>query len=169
MTDQTTIGNLHIQTSEELTLFKVAAETNQDIIRALANCMKKNGYVKPTFLEAVLEREANMPTGLITKAFGVAIPHSDPEHVNQSAIAVGLLDKPVIFKNMANPQEDVPVILVLLLAIAEKGSVTKVLARLAEAFLNPVTLNKFLTLQNATQLSAYLKGLINGNLEITSS
>jgi PTS system galactitol-specific IIA component len=126
--------------------------------------MLKGGYVKTSYLAAVLEREEKMPTGLQTQAYGIAIPHSDPEHVNCSAIAIALLDQPVLFKNMADPTEDVPVQLVLMLAIAEKGSVTSVLARLAEAFLNPAIMNHLSAMKTAQQLSGALSDLIHGRL-----
>ena len=153
---------IRIETSEKLTLVGTPFTTKEEVINALAERMSQDGYTKDSYLEAVLERETKMPTGLITQAYGIAIPHSDPEHVNRSAIAVALLDEPVNFKNMAAPEEDVPVRLVMLLAIAEKGSVTKVLARLAEMFLSPDLLNHFLTMKTAAQLSTHLSCLIQG-------
>ena len=153
---------IRIETSELLTLVGTSLTTKEQVIHALAERMAQGGYTKDSYLEAVLEREKKMPTGLVTQAFGIAIPHSDPEHVNRSAIAIALLNEPVTFKNMASPEEDVPVRLVLLLAIAEKGSVTKVLARLAEMFFSTDLLNQFLTMKTAAQLSAYLSGLIHG-------
>ena len=158
---------IRIETSEKLTLVDTTFTTKEEVIQALAERMSKGGYIKDSYLKAVLEREKTMPTGLVTQAYGIAIPHSDPEHVHRSAIAAALLNKPVTFKNMAAPEEDVPVRLVLLLAIAEKGSVTKVLARLAEMFMNPDLLNQFLTKKTAAQLSAYLSGLIQGKQQLS--
>jgi PTS system galactitol-specific IIA component len=158
---------IRIETSEKLTLVGTPFTTKEEVINDLAERMSQGGYIKDSYLEAVLERETKMPTGLITQAYGIAIPHSDPEHVNRSAIAVALLNEPVIFKNMAAPEEDVPVRLVLLLAIAEKGSVTKVLARLAEMFLSPDLLNQFLTMKTAAQLSTHLSCLIQGKQQLS--
>jgi len=155
---------VRIETSEFLTLIGQSFQSKQEVINALFELMFKGGYVKTSYLAAVLEREEKMPTGLQTQAYGIAIPHSDPEHVNCSAIAIALLDQPVLFKNMADPSDDVPVELVLLLAIAEKGSVTSVLARLAEAFMNPAILNHMSTMKTTKQLSSCLSDLIHGRL-----
>jgi len=157
---------VQVETSESLTLIGQIFENKREVITALGELMFKGGYVKDTYLAAVLDREEKMPTGLMTQVYGIAIPHSDPEFVNRSAIAIAALEHPVNFKNMANPDEDIPVYLVLLLAIAEKGSVTKVLARLAEAFLNPSALNQFLAQKTSQQLSAHLSDLVHGRLTI---
>ncbi|SEP03782.1 PTS sugar transporter subunit IIA [Propionispora vibrioides] len=45
-------------------------------------------YVKNGFFEKIQEREKKFPTGLKTKSFNVAIPHTDPEYVNRSFIYV---------------------------------------------------------------------------------
>jgi galactitol PTS system EIIA component len=155
---------IRIETSEFLTLIGQSFQSKQEVINALFELMLKGGYVKTSYLEAVLQREEKMPTGLQTQAYGIAIPHSDPEHVNCSAIAIALLDQTVLFKNMADPSADVPVQLVLLLAIAEKGSVTSVLARLAEAFLNPAIMNHLSAMKTARQLSGAMSDLIHGRL-----
>jgi PTS system galactitol-specific IIA component len=57
------------------------------------------------------------PTGLPSQGVAVAIPHADPVHVNQSAIALATLQKPVSFSMMGNPQETLGVKIVMLLAI----------------------------------------------------
>lgn len=156
--------HVRIETCEALTIIGRPFQSRREVICALFDLMLQGGYVHPTYLEAVTEREEKMPTGLQTQACGIAIPHSDPEHVLHSAIAIALLDEPVMFKNMANPTEDVPVRLVLLLAIAEKGSITSVLASLAEAFLNPAVINHLLSMKTSTQLSGALSDLIHGRL-----
>lgn len=160
---------LRIETSESLTIIGQQFLSKQDVIRALFELMRSAEYVRESYLSAVLEREEKMPTGLLTQAYGIAIPHSDPEHVIHSCIAIALLEQPVLFKNMANPTEDVPVQLVLLLAIAEKGSVTSVLANLAEAFLNPSVLNYLLTMKTSQQLSEALSDLVHGRLLLANS
>ena len=57
----------------------------------LASLLKNGGFVKESFEKAVLDREKIFPTGLPTKPIGVAIPHTDAEHVNKGAMAVGIL------------------------------------------------------------------------------
>ncbi len=143
-------------TNESLTIYGLKASDKEKVIQQLADLLYAGGYVKDTYLSNVLSREAVMPTGLQTKAGGVAIPHTDSEHVNQSAIAIGLLETPVNFKNMAAPTEDVEVKLVFLLAIAEKNSVMTVLSRMAEMFLDPEILGHIYSLTNSKDIADYI-------------
>jgi PTS system galactitol-specific IIA component len=148
---------------ESLTVVGLDGKDKGAVIECLANLLLKGEYVKESFLPNVLAREAIMPTGLQTKAGGVAIPHTDSEHVLRSGMAIGLLKSPVKFKNMANPSEEVDVHLVFLLAIAEKHAVVQVLAQLAEMFLNPDVLGQTFGKKDSKELAAYISTLLTGN------
>lgn len=143
-------------TDESLTVVGLACKDRIEVIEHLTGLLVKGGYVKDTYLPNVLAREASMPTGLQTKVGGVAIPHTDSEHVMRSTMAIGLLEKPVKFKNMAAPSEDVEVRLVFLLAIAEKQAVMEVLARMAEMFLDPDILGQIFSLKDGKELTCYI-------------
>ena len=94
-------------------------ETSTDVIRLLGQLMVKNGYVNTSYIEAVLEREKQFPTGLQIQPFGAAIPHADSNGVKRSGVAIAILSKSVPFKNMADPERHVDVKLVFLLAVKE--------------------------------------------------
>jgi PTS system galactitol-specific IIA component len=145
-----------IEISDRLALVGLSCATRDDVIRALSGRLQEFGFVRDTFSEAVLDRERSMPTGLITLAGGVAIPHTDSEHVIRSAIAIGLLDRPVVFKNMAAPEEDVEVGTVLLLAIAEKSAVMQVIANLADMFLDSQVLGGLKAQKTPEAAAGYL-------------
>lgn len=97
------------------------AKNSEEIIRILAARLERLGYVKPSYADAVVRREQVMPTGLpLERDENVAVPHTDPEHVLKAGIAVATLKSPVIFANMEEPEEEVPVGVVFLLAIDDK-------------------------------------------------
>jgi galactitol PTS system EIIA component len=148
-------------TDESLTVVGLDCKDKVEAIEHLASLLFKGGYVKETYLPNVLAREAIMPTGLQTKVGGVAIPHTDSEHVIRSVMAIGLLRSPVKFKNMAAPSEDVEVRLVFLLAIAEKQAVITVLSRMAEMFLDPDVLGRIFELKDNKELAAYISTVLN--------
>lgn len=60
--------------------------------------MFEKGYVKSTYIDAVLEREKTLPTGLDIGEMCVAIPHTDSKHVNESNVALAVLKNPVEFR-----------------------------------------------------------------------
>jgi PTS system galactitol-specific IIA component len=99
----------------------VEVQDSEAVIRLLAGKLETLGYVKNSYADALVKREATMPTGLpLGYALNVAIPHTDPEHVFKPGIALAVLQKPVDFANMEDPDEAVPVGFVFLLAINEK-------------------------------------------------
>lgn len=86
--------------SEELVHLNVDIKDDKEILRFLAAEMNQKGYVKESFSEALIEREGYAPTGLRTDGVGVAIPHSDPQHVIRPCVAVATLIHPVSFHEM---------------------------------------------------------------------
>jgi len=64
----------------------------QTIINSLGNLLMHKGVVQEGFIESVFEREEAAPTCM---QGGIAIPHADPKHVLQPAIAVATLETPV--------------------------------------------------------------------------
>ena len=113
-------------------LLGISAENSTEIIRLLGNELFKTGYVKESFIEAAIERESRLPTGLpLGGAFNAAIPHTDIEHVNRPALALATLVHPVAFQNMAVPKETVEVSLVFLLALEQPKAQIEMLQEIA--------------------------------------
>ena len=103
-------------------------------MKSLAGAAGKGGFVKNSFTKAVLDREIVFPTGLPTQPYGIAIPHTDSEHVNQGALAVGILNFPVVFQEMGDLDSSVDVSIVSMLAIDDPQLVIPTLRKLAGAF-----------------------------------
>jgi len=108
----------------------------EEAIGALASLLQTHGYVRETFAQAVLEREKVFPTGLPTQPIGIAIPHTDAEHVKRAALAVGILPQPVQFEEMGSPGTFVDVSVIVVLAIPDPKAVMPVLRQLAGSFQN---------------------------------
>ncbi|RIO68523.1 PTS sugar transporter subunit IIA, partial [Mammaliicoccus sciuri] len=67
------------------------ATTKEEALSQLAKRMYNNDYVKASYENAVIEREASFATGLPTVYCAVAIPHTDIQHVNSKPIGVAVL------------------------------------------------------------------------------
>lgn len=104
---------------EPLIEIGMEAESSQDVFRQLGGALTKEGYTKESYIEALAEREKNYPTGLDINGIGVAIPHTDVSHVNQSGIAIAVLKEPVTFIQMATDDEEVKVKLVFMLSVVD--------------------------------------------------
>lgn len=105
-------------------------EDSQGALTNLGKKLYEKGKVKESFIPAILEREITFPTGLPFEGYGVAIPHTDAEHVLQTQIAVMTLDKPVTFTQMATKDQEVEVGLIVMLAIKEAHSQLEMLQKL---------------------------------------
>lgn len=103
---------------EDFVLVDVSADSMEELMGMLCSYAQKKGYVKESYLEAVLERESLYPTGLPTEVLKVALPHTtDKDHVIQSGIFIAKLKKPVLFKEMGDGVKDVPVEMVFMLSV----------------------------------------------------
>ncbi|NLH06639.1 MAG: PTS sugar transporter subunit IIA [Chloroflexi bacterium] len=130
------------------------------VITELGNRLLKLGAVKEGFVEATLAREASMPTGLpLMGEFNAALPHVDIEYVNRPALALATLTRPVIFKNMVNPDEDVPVSLVIMLALDQPKSQVEMLQEIAGLLQQPEAIDKLMQAGEPAQVLDILEGL----------
>jgi len=120
----------------DLVVLNMEADTSSEIIQKLGTLLLAKGYVKDSYVHAVLEREKHLPTGLAIGDFCVAIPHTDSDHVNQSNIAITTLRKSSVFHSMVNPEETLNVDLVFLLAVKDPTSQIELLKNLMSVFQN---------------------------------
>lgn len=85
----------------ELVFFDFEADDRMDFFAKLGKELDERGYIKDTWFDAITTREANYPTGLACQAIKVAIPHTDPEHLEKSYIAIVKPKTPIVFDHMA--------------------------------------------------------------------
>jgi len=114
---------------EHLILVKEKVTSREEIIRKLGSLLLENRYVKDTYTQAVLDREIQYPTGLQARVTGVAIPHTDTEHVLKPAVAIATLENPIIFNGMGMPDTKVEVDIILMLAIHDPKLVVSILRK----------------------------------------
>jgi PTS system galactitol-specific IIA component len=126
-------------------------------IEFLADRLLALGKVRPSFAQAVIAREATMPTGLPLATLNVAIPHTDPEHVLAPAVAVGTLRFPVTFASMDDPDEKLPVRIIFLLALNDRHRQLELLQYIAGMIQEEPRLRQLLAASDADAMSAVLR------------
>ncbi len=117
----------------------VSGETAEGVLRELGQFAIDRGHASEGYVEALLDREAEFPTGLAvpTAEFDIAIPHADPEYVEESAVVLALPDRPVAFRDMDDPDDTVAAGVVMLLLADEGEEYTAFLSNLANLFQHP--------------------------------
>ena len=138
-------------------LVGVEAIDAKDSIRKLTDALVETDHVTLEFAEDVWEREGTFPTGLPTQPLAVAIPHADPDHVNRSAVCVGVLISPVQFSQMGTDGSTVlDVSILFMLAIKEKEKQVEMIQQLITLIQSPELLDGLSKVKN----SAEARGLI---------
>ena len=121
------------------------AKDKTEVLTELGNLLFQTGYVRESFVEAALQRESQMPTGLpLEGKYNAAIPHTECEHVLKAGLALATLAKPVIFQNMIQPEEGVPVQLVILMALDQPKSQVEMLQEIAGVLQNALVIEKLM-------------------------
>lgn len=140
------LNDMHIDAN--LVIRHLHAESDQDALEQMANMLLKQGIVKESYIPAVKARELEYSTGLQCEDMGVAIPHTDAEHVNVQAIGIGVLDEPVFFAQMGTPEIKVEVKVIFMLAIKEPHKQMEFLQALMSVFADTGKLPKLLNLES---------------------
>lgn len=118
--------------------------TNTGVLSAMCDNLCKEGIVKDSYKAAILEREASYPTGLNCGGINIAIPHADIVHVNEAAISVAILKEPASFKAMDEPDGDVPISIVIMLALTEAHGHIEMLQKIVGLIQNQAELQKMI-------------------------
>ena len=115
----------------ELIMVDVDAKDSEDAIRKVGTLFEKYGFVKDTYVDAVVEREKVFATGLEFPGISIAMPHTDIIHVNKPGVTVAKLAHPVEFEHMGEPGRKVQAEMLFMMAIVNPedqiGTIMKVL------------------------------------------
>lgn len=149
-----------IEVREDLIFIDLECNSREELIKYMSDQMMNAGKVKETYCNAVLERELIYPTGLNTGDIKVAIPHTDPVHVNSAGISVATLKKSVEFKNMEDPNQNIDVDLVFMLAVANPEAQVPLLVKLMGVFSDKELLKKIKGSKTKQEIKQILEKLI---------
>ena len=149
-----------IEVREDLIFIDLDCNSSEELIKYMSDQMMNAGKVKETYCNAVLERELIYPTGLNTGDIKVAIPHTDPVHVNSAGISVATLKKSVEFKNMEDPNQNIDVDLVFMLAVANPEAQVPLLVKLMGVFSDKELLKKIKDSKTKQEIKQILEKLI---------
>lgn len=147
---------------ESLVALGLQADTNLEAIEKLSLVLIRENMVKESFTHAVVEREKIYATGLELLDMGIAIPHTDAEHVKEPAIALGILEKPVKFCGMGEPDKQVEVEVIFMLAIKEAHAQLQILQALLKVFQKEGKLNALKSCKTANEAADLLAQMLNG-------
>lgn len=143
---------------EELIFFE-GAKTKEELFSNIGSRLLEMELVKPSYIDAIKEREKEYPTGLDLSVVeanipNVAIPHTETEHCNADQIIVVKLTNGVTFNNMISPDKELNVRFAFFILNSQKSAQTGILSNLMEFFTqdnNVPNLNELETTQEVYQ------------------
>lgn len=151
--------NLLDYTKEDLIITNMKAKNNFEVLKMMGNLMYQKGYVNKNFVDAIISREKDFPTGLKSNGINIAIPHADSKYVISPAIAVATLENEVHFNRMDYPEQKVPVKIVFMLAVKNPDEQLSSLQELVEIVKNYKLLEKMCKCNLAQDLHNILKNI----------
>ena len=84
---------------------ELAKKNKEEAFLIAAQRLEKMGYVNENYLNGLIAREREFPTGLITKYLNIALPHSECEYVEKPFVFVMQLKNPIYFYQMGDSQK----------------------------------------------------------------
>ncbi|MDY3619174.1 PTS sugar transporter subunit IIA [Agathobaculum sp.] len=130
-------------TFRELIVRNVDAKDAEDAIRQVGQRFLDAGFVKDTYIDAVAAREAVYPTGLQLAEIAVAMPHTDPQHVNRPGVCIAQLAHPVTFAHMGEPEVKVEAEMLFMMAIQNPDEQVELLQKVLSVFQQPEVVAAF--------------------------
>lgn len=135
----------------------IEVTTQHEVFEKMAAPLLSHDFVKQEYEESVERRETKFPTGMPLIGVGVAIPHTDPEHVNSSAISIATLKKPVSFEVMGSPGQHVDVSVVFMLALCGGHKHLEMLQKIVGIIQEPRELGEIIASGSDAELLAIVK------------
>lgn len=114
----------------------VEAKDHKDLFTKMNKIFLEKGYVKEGYLESILEREKDYPTGLMFEKHNVAIPHTLYQYVNEQKIVFVRLKDEIKFGEMSASTGEIEVKLVFMLLISKGEEQVTILLNLIELLEN---------------------------------
>lgn len=146
---------------DDLIFFENVA-TWEELFDQVGSKLLDKNLVKPSFVEAIKERERNYPTGLDLSVVGedtpnVAIPHTETEHCNSDQIVVVKLNNEIMFNNMIAPDKELNVRFVFFILNSQKSAQTNILSNLMGFFTKDNNVNHLNQLETAEEVYQYIQ------------
>lgn len=137
---------------KELIATDVEAQNSEEVIRKVGQLFYDNGFVKDTYIDAVAKREKTFPTGLQLDGIAVAMPHTDPPHVNKSGVCVAKLKNPVTFQHMGAEEISVQAEIIFMMAIQNPDEHMETLQKVLKVFQNVEIVQEFKNAKDKEEL-----------------
>lgn len=145
--------------SENYIFLDIDAKTPDDVLGYVADRMYALDMVTSEFKEAVIAREKKYPTGLPSPAIDIAVPHTDPQHVRKSFIAVVRTQNGIPFTEMSTTESSLDAHIMFILGFKNNKNQVKVLQVLVQEFIQGKKAKDFMNCKDKKSCLEILSGI----------
>ena len=146
--------------SKDLIYLNKDFSDRKEMFTNIGEVLIEKDIVKPAYIEEILKREENFPTGIELEFMSVAMPHVEAKHVNENTMFVVTSAKGVEFDNA---EDDGVVNAKIIFGLIVKDSEKHIdfLIKLTELFQKKEVLEKIYSSSNEEEVVALLKENLN--------
>lgn len=148
-----------LENLKKVVLKDIEANDYQSALKIIGQELYKSGFVHDGYVESVIEREGNYPTGLPSSMPSIAIPHTDHKFVKTTSLGIATLKSPVKFHNMENPKEKIDVSIIIMLAIAEPKGQIEMLQKVVSLISDEALRKEIIAADSETKLTEIMNKL----------
>lgn len=142
---------------KKLIFWNVEANDRKSLYFQIAQKLNNYGIVKDSYYNALSKREDEFPTGLKTNFLPIALPHANPENVNQAFIAVVKTLNNIPMKQMGtNEVMSVKYFFFLGITSEEQDLQVKLLQRFMQLMNDQAFVNSFKMLEDPSEVYQFL-------------
>lgn len=142
---------------ESLIKIDLDAKNSIDVFKSLGRLFQEKGIAKDSYVDALIEREKDFPTGLDIGDFGIAIPHTSSDYVNKAATGIATLKNPVDWVQLGTSDDHVDVNIVFLLAVKDPNAHLEFLQAIVKIFQDKSVMKKILAEKNPKNIIEIIK------------
>ncbi|KZM54309.1 PTS sugar transporter subunit IIA [Aeribacillus sp. FSL K6-2848] len=129
----------------------------KELFETIGQALMEDKIVKDGFIEALLKREKEYPTGLPVNP-GVAIPHTDGTLVNEDRLVFATLKNPVTFAEMGGSDENIiDIHIVILMAIKDGKKHLETLRQLIDSIKKEEFIKGLFNSKNSDEMETIIK------------
>lgn len=131
--------------------------SSKDYFEKMVSKFEREGLVKEGYYDSIINREEIYPTGLYTGKINIAIPHTDYQFSNTTAIVITTLEDSLTFKRMDDPDESVEVKVIIHLLFDNPDKQPKLLQKLMSLVTNQSFLEEIVLADNSLEIEEIFK------------
>lgn len=146
---------------EELIFLDHDFDNEEEVLTYSYKQLRRLEYVKEEYLESILEREKEFPTGLKTHVgINIAMPHTEADMALKEAIVFIRNKKDILFQHMIDPNEEVSTRLVFNIVVKDPKNQVTFLTKLMKMFQDEILMNYLLVETDKEKILEKLKNFL---------